>query len=672
MPSDLPDFSDAACGRCASCGRAAAVGCHQRAGGPFHCASCWGERASEAGGGACTRATSDWWTGSESARAWLARARSSLLPYERVSLRLSSGVHDFDVLVDATQAHFHGVGAKKVWPAVHRITQYLDDASGARGRPGVAIELGAGCGVPGMLLGRLGWDVTLTDLPPLLPLTALNVEANASDPRESEKQTAEARAPRIAPLRWGVRVDADALLASLPSRPDLVFGSDITYFDDDYEPLLQTLLDLGAAESILAIQHRNQCHEAFAEAARARGWRVEPATTVSHAYGGVLPQGYTRSYACARASVLRLTREVETPAEIAPFRPKMLPAAASGLLRCEFDASLFLCLAGGGDAAAQSVGTAWHFLDELPSAMRIPRAACELVADCTAALDSLRHVAEELRESGMLGHADEVSKKLDGVRTKRVECFQPYCLTDAATVELRGGGGGRGAGRPWDASKVAAELSRSHCCVVDGFMSAEEAAALRASLGEMKASGVLQPGEVSGGLKRSTRGDLMAWVSTSAEALRKQPVALHGLLGSIDEIVGELSREPLLSDDLGGGKMLVRHEMQCTCYPGNGARYVKHVDDALKHRGRRLTCIAYCNDRWRAADGGELRLHLSSGVRDVAPLGGRLVLFWSDSRCPHEVLPAHAERYAVSVWFSDAVAVAEAATAEAQGRAGRR
>ena len=34
------------------------------------------------------------------------------------------------------------------------------------------------------------------------------------------------------------------------------------------------------------------------------------------------------------------------------------------------------------------------------------------------------------------------------------------------------------------------------------------------------------------------------------------------------------------------------------CYPGNGARYVKHVDDALAHRGRRLTCIAYANPEW--------------------------------------------------------------------------
>jgi hypoxia-inducible factor (prolyl hydroxylase) len=38
---------------------------------------------------------------------------------------------------------------------------------------------------------------------------------------------------------------------------------------------------------------------------------------------------------------------------------------------------------------------------------------------------------------------------------------------------------------------------------------------------------------------------------------------------------------------------------------------------------------------------------------DVEPRNNRLVLFWSDTRVPHEVLPAHADRYCVTVWFFD-------------------
>ena len=37
----------------------------------------------------------------------------------------------------------------------------------------------------------------------------------------------------------------------------------------------------------------------------------------------------------------------------------------------------------------------------------------------------------------------------------------------------------------------------------------------------------------------------------------------------------------------------------------------------------------------------------------MEPRGGRLLMFFSDTRVPHEVLPAHADRVAVTVWFFD-------------------
>ena len=40
---------------------------------------------------------------------------------------------------------------------------------------------------------------------------------------------------------------------------------------------------------------------------------------------------------------------------------------------------------------------------------------------------------------------------------------------------------------------------------------------------------------------------------------------------------------------------------------------------------------------------------------DVPPVGNRLVCFWSDQRVPHSVQPSHAERFAVSAWYHDAI-----------------
>ena len=45
---------------------------------------------------------------------------------------------------------------------------------------------------------------------------------------------------------------------------------------------------------------------------------------------------------------------------------------------------------------------------------------------------------------------------------------------------------------------------------------------------------------------------------------------------------------------------------------------------------------------------------MGDAVCDVAPLGDRALLFYSDFRAPHEVLPAQSERYAATLWYTDA------------------
>ena len=74
--------------------------------------------------------------------------------------------------------------------------------------------------------------------------------------------------------------------------------------------------------------------------------------------------------------------------------------------------------------------------------------------------------------------------------------------------------------------------------------------------------------------------------------------------------------------------------------------------------------IFYLNQEWDEVDGGCLRLHLASGEWDVAPTAGKLVIFFSDARVPHEVLPTFRDRYAITVWYSDAAAEMAAAAEE--------
>lgn len=102
--------------------------------------------------------------------------------------------------------------------------------------------------------------------------------------------------------------------------------------------------------------------------------------------------------------------------------------------------------------------------------------------------------------------------------------------------------------------------------------------------------------------------------------------------------------------------------------------YHKHLDSAgaddLKELGvigwirsqhlrqRYLTCIVYLNTDWKEGDGGCLRVFPhgddskdpDSSV-DIAPLGGRMVVFSSPSLL-HGVLPTNVQRYACAVWLA--------------------
>ncbi|XP_061734604.1 uncharacterized protein egln2 [Nerophis ophidion] len=153
---------------------------------------------------------------------------------------------------------------------------------------------------------------------------------------------------------------------------------------------------------------------------------------------------------------------------------------------------------------------------------------------------------------------------------------------------------------------------------------------------------------------RSIRGDQIAWVEGHETGCKN----IGTLMTHIDEAVMYSAANGQLGDCVING----RTKAMVACYPGNGAGYVRHVDNP-NGDGRCITCIYYLNKNWDVKmQGGLLQIYPEGKnvVANIEPLFDRLLIFWSDRRNPHEVKPAYATRYAITVWYFDAKERAEA------------
>ncbi|XP_062274787.1 prolyl hydroxylase EGLN2 [Scomber scombrus] len=153
---------------------------------------------------------------------------------------------------------------------------------------------------------------------------------------------------------------------------------------------------------------------------------------------------------------------------------------------------------------------------------------------------------------------------------------------------------------------------------------------------------------------RNIRGDQIAWV----EGREPGCESIGMLMAHIDEAVMYSAANGQLGQCVING----RTKAMVACYPGNGAGYVRHVDNP-NGDGRCITCIYYLNKNWDAKkQGGLLQIYPEGKnvVASIEPMFDRLLIFWSDRRNPHEVKPAYATRYAITVWYFDAKERAEA------------
>ncbi|XP_061644969.1 egl nine homolog 1 isoform X1 [Phyllopteryx taeniolatus] len=192
-------------------------------------------------------------------------------------------------------------------------------------------------------------------------------------------------------------------------------------------------------------------------------------------------------------------------------------------------------------------------------------------------------------------------------------------------------------------------MNKHGICVVDNFMGEETGLSILEDVKALHKTGRFTDGQVVSQKSDSTkniRGDKITWVDGKEAGCEK----IRFLTSRMDDLVRHCNGK------LGNYAINGRTKAMVACYPGNGTHYVRHVDNP-NGDGRCVTCIYYLNKDWNAKEyGGLLRIFPEGKAQfaDIEPKFDRLLFFWSDRRNPHEVQPAFATRYAITVWYFDA------------------
>ena len=190
-------------------------------------------------------------------------------------------------------------------------------------------------------------------------------------------------------------------------------------------------------------------------------------------------------------------------------------------------------------------------------------------------------------------------------------------------------------------SQIADDLAEQGLSEVNGFLSNAEADAIlqadefKDGKLHFRKAGV---GKTNKQIKEGIRGDYIQWIDPE-NGSAAELVYLSRLKG----LISYLNQSLFLS--------LKGVEIHRTIYPV-GTRYQRHIDQFQTDDHRKLSIICYLNANWTTAEGGQLRLHLPEGFRDILPLSGKLVCFRSEM-IEHEVLPATCERYSLTGWAVD-------------------
>jgi len=160
-------------------------------------------------------------------------------------------LQDFSAEIDVTKNT-----DRKLWDGAFLLARYLENTGAfptgfwsSRN----CIELGAGCGLTGLVAWLLGASVTLTDLPSATEHTKCCVNSNVDRLGQTNPTLAERSASiQVKDYTWGSMQD----LQHLSPPYDVVFGSDIVYSAASSDNLVEALQALCGPVSLVLMSYK--------------------------------------------------------------------------------------------------------------------------------------------------------------------------------------------------------------------------------------------------------------------------------------------------------------------------------------------------------------------------------------------------------------------------------
>nr|6EY1_A Chain A, HIF prolyl hydroxylase [Trichoplax adhaerens] len=193
---------------------------------------------------------------------------------------------------------------------------------------------------------------------------------------------------------------------------------------------------------------------------------------------------------------------------------------------------------------------------------------------------------------------------------------------------------------------VVNQLNTNGFCIINNFLGSSCSTEVLQQVLNLYQSGVFSNGQLARNVSvNRIRGDKIAWIGGDERGCE----AIKYLSSCVDSLISRCNGR------LGNYMITGRTKCMVACYPGSGLGYIRHIDNPNRD-GRCVTVLYYLNPNWNSQDcGGQLWLYPNNEnkVVKIDPIFDRLLLFWSDRRNPHEVKPAYAMRYAITLWYFD-------------------